>query len=489
MKRLIGGYLGGAALALAAAGALASASVSARELTLDEALTIALNETGRGGILTGNLEVAEQNYFAEKINFYLPEISINGSVPAYRVNETYDFLPGTDQKSLGKRTFLDYDADITLNQSLITGGTLTLRSNLVDNDWEYPVQGLYATEKRRTGTFNFLLSQPILQPSEAKHRLKNTRDDLEIARFTQIEDRAKLQKEVVEAFIGVLQSEVTDQISAFKLEASSLKAGIDSLKLMDGVIANEDWLDTYSARLDAELEKFETDNTSAERRRALAELLDWETPDDIVPTEPSDLAHPNQELLQRLIDRWDESIPILRARHAFAKSNRGADFAASSHGLRGSVEASYGMERGDVESSRSLSGKEDLDLDSWGVSLKFTYPLWDGGASSAAVKSARLTAEQARLEYEKAQKSARAEIVNLINRLDVAYRKLEVLRQQIGVAQNRLNIASGRLDDGQISRLTFLENQVSYLEAKDRYLEEVKTYFLTRVELEGKYIN
>ena len=97
-------------------------SLSAKDLTLDEALNIALFNTGRGGMIDGNLEVAEQTYFAEKIGFYVPEISINGSLPAYKVNERYGYLQGTDTKTLLKYTDYDFDADITLKQNLITGG-------------------------------------------------------------------------------------------------------------------------------------------------------------------------------------------------------------------------------------------------------------------------------------------------------------------------------------------------------------------------------
>ena len=69
--------------------------VAARELALERALDIALNRTGRGEIIRGNLEVAEETYFAEKINFYLPEISINGALHSYGVSERWGYLPGT----------------------------------------------------------------------------------------------------------------------------------------------------------------------------------------------------------------------------------------------------------------------------------------------------------------------------------------------------------------------------------------------------------
>ena len=184
-----------------------SIPVTAEVLTLDDAIDIAVNKTGRGGIIEGNIEVAEQQYFAEKIGFYLPEITINGQLPAYSVREDYDFAQGSDLKFLLKRTDLNFDADITLRQNLITGGDLVLRANLVDNDWKYPVlrddyniadstHNYYlqsVDEGRQRGTFNFIFEQPLLKPSEPLHQLRNRRDDLKIARLTRSDNIGELE--------------------------------------------------------------------------------------------------------------------------------------------------------------------------------------------------------------------------------------------------------------------------------------------------------
>ena len=483
---------------------LAISLVTARPLALDEAVDIALNSTGRGGIIKGNLEVAEQQYFAEKIGFYLPEISINGRLPAYSVNEDYDFAQGTDLKYLIKRKDLDFDADITLKQSLITGGELTLRANLVDNDWEYPVlkslvdpvdssRTYYlqtVEEQRRRGTFNFIFEQPLLKPSEPKYLLKNRRDELQIARLKRSDDAATLEKEVIEAYLGVLQSQVEVEKSEDNLARSSLQLGIDSVKLSDGVLSEEQLLESTAERLDAELEKFEKESAAAEQRRDLATLLDLPSADEIEPTVPGNIVHLDESAQQRFLTRWEECVPLVRARHEYEKEKRTSDYAAGSHGLTGTLRANYGLDRGSMDDNRSgSSASRDVETDSWGVSVNLTYPLWDGGASGAAVKAARLSAEQARLEYEKNEKSVQAEIAALVNRLNVSYRKLDVLKQKISIAQTKLDIAHERMDDGQISRLTFLDSRVSFLEARSNYLEELKTYCTTRVDLESKYLN
>ena len=46
---------------------------------------------------------------------------------------------------------------------------------------------------------------------------------------------------------------------------------VDSLKYLDGVISQEGWLESASARLDSELEEFEATNDASEKVRGLAQ--------------------------------------------------------------------------------------------------------------------------------------------------------------------------------------------------------------------------
>ncbi len=479
-----------------------SLTAGAAELTLQEAFDIALHRSGRGQIIDGSLEVAEQEFFAEKINFYVPELSINGSLPAYNVNETYDFFQGTSDKGLLRGSTYDFDADITLKQNLITGGDLTLKANLVNKDREYQLlrdslgfdSTRYnylqdVTEAQKLGTFRFTFVQPILKPSDAKNDLNNSRDDLALARLGRIEEIARLKTDVVEAYFGVLQAEIDAEVKGFKLQGAQLQNAIDSAKLLDGVISEEDWLSSQSAALDAELAMFEAENDFAQVRRDLAILLDRDAGSPLNPQTPMQVMALAEAEVKAYLDNWSESLPIQKSRLEHQKAKRAADYQASAHGLTGTINASYGLERGTVQDNRSLlSTRDDLKTDSWGISLNFSYPLWDGGASSAAVKAARLAEEQAYLELSKAEKSARYEIESLINQSRLSYRKLDVLRRQIEIARTRLDISSSRLEDGQISTLTYLEDQVSFQESKHSYLDELKSYFSVRVELEGKYL-
>lgn len=470
---------------------LPAGSAFAVELTLSDALDIALHNTSRGSIIEGRLSVAQQTYQARRTNFYFPEVSINGELPAYSEVQDYRFYGGLAEKQLIQTTDLGFNSYIRAKQSLITGGELNITANLTRKDEEYPIAGQNSslrdiTETREEGFFRFELSQPLLQPSDAKNDLYNKSDDLGLARLTQLEQQAELKTEVVEAYMGVLRLSLAESLAADKLRSAQLQAGIDSSKFADGVISEEAYLESVSALLDAELARFEAETNAGEQRRQLALLLDMDPSREITVAEPQVDLELNEALRANYVSNWEQSVTVHRARYEYEKAERAAGYSASSHGLNGDLEVSYSFGRGTIDTDDQPD--DPIKTNSWGVALNFTYPLWDGGASSADVQASRLEAEQSRLEMVRAEKSARGEIINLVNRLDVSYRRLDIVRQQITLAKNRLDIAQSRLDDGQISELTFLESRISYLETKDKYLEELKTFLLNRIELDGTFV-
>ncbi len=471
-------------------------SAVARSLTLQQALDRAINETARGEMIRGNLEVAQQYYSARRINMYLPEVSINGSLPSYEISKSYQPFSGPFDKRLFEERTLDFESNIQLKQSLFTGGSLTARANLISQDNRYPdfnydpSLGLFVNEDYRRGFFDFDLQQPLFRPSSVRHELNNRKDDLEIARMTKLEEEASLNKEVTEAYMSVLQLELKTGMTADKLEKARLQEEVDSCKLVDGVASEEDYLLSTAARLDAELEHFELQTEYDEQRRELNTLLDFDATEALELAEPPVPEHLDEAKTQRLISAWDRTAPIIKAEHEYTKKKREAEYAAAGHGLTGDLHASYSLGRERIEQEfTDYSYDENINTDGWTVSLDFSLPIWDGGAGGAAVKAAQYEAEQAKYEFTRAKRSARAQIMNLINQLNVSYQRLSIISKQIELAAERLEIAKSRYADGQISMLTLLESRVFYLETKDRYLDELKEYLGKRIELQGKFLS
>ncbi|MBD3168309.1 MAG: hypothetical protein GF307_02420 [candidate division Zixibacteria bacterium] len=467
---------------------LPSLVYSQTTITLDRAINTALHRTDRGEMIKANLEVAEQNYFARRINFYLPEISIKGSVPAYSVDESYRFFGGSTQKQLYKTRDLGVNTFIELKQALLTGGDVVITANLLASEDRYPNTRTttedFIEEITRRGYFTFRFTQPILKPSESKNNLRETGIEYDIAKIARIEEEIALEKEVIEEYIGVLQLTAKTRMQEDKYEAAVIQAAVDSVKQRDGVISEEEWLISASERLDAELSLFDIQTDLSEKKRALAILLDRDVDEELHLIEPTVEEHLTEQQKGAYSNSWNESLPIKKADLEYKRAKRQADYQASGHGLTGDLTADYSTGQGEVKTDGVV---EDINTRGWGISLNLSYPIWDGGSSSAALKAARIQAEQAKLEYNRAKQQARAEIVDLLNNLDVSYRRLDIMRQQIELAYQRVRIAEGRFSDGQISKRELLETKVTHLEARDKYLEELKTYLTSKVDLEGKF--
>lgn len=461
----------------------------AEVITIEDALVIALNESSRGSIIDGNLEVAEKQYFAKKVNFYVPKVFLNGSLPSYSVNESFRFFGGATKKALFKTTDFEYRSNIQLDQSLITGGNLKVTANLKQSDSKYPntaLPGAEISELTQQSFFDFEFVQPILQPSSAKYELNNKQDDLEIARISKLEEIASLKEEVVNAYLGVLEFSLKEKIAEAKVESAELNVGIDSLKFIDEVLSEEQWLESSSKYLDEELNQFDIVNQSEEKQRSLRALLDLENDkkfDVMIPKKPTPMSETEKS---RLVESWEASMPLKKAKHVFQKEKRAADFQAGSHGLTGNITANYSLGRGTVEFDDIPD--DDIKTNSWGLAVNLTYPLFDGGSSKAAVNAAYLSSEKSRLEFESVRKAIKAEIKDLVNNIGISHRKLEILEKQISLAENKMNIAKFRYDDGQISKMSYNEHYIFFLETRIKYLEEIKKNLIDRAKLTSKYV-
>ena len=469
---------------------LASATSYATDITLEEALEKVVSRSSRSAAVRGDLQVAEQQYFAEKINFWVPEVSLNGQLPAYSEDKSLQFFSGANQRFLDKKTDFTMSSNLQLKQSLFTGGELFARANLRRNKANYPrydgADKLGVLEEiNRQRFLDFTFEQPLLQPSVTRNDLSNRRDDMEIAKISYREQMVALKKEVVETYFSVLKLGVQKELQTAKWESTGEKARIDSLKYGDGILAEDEWLKSSSAYLDAELSRYDIDNQSATKRRDLAMLLDTDPLDMVTVSIPAVPPHLSDQQKMTMRGGWEQSAAIAKAHYSYEKQKRAAEFSSKGHGLSGKLSANYAMGRDELERDRVTMPNPTT---SWGVTLSFSFPIWDGGAGSAASRAAELSAEKSRLEVVKAERSAKADLENLLNGIDVAYRKIEVLNKQIDLSRHRFDIADLRFNNGEISKIALLEAKSALLDSQTRYLDELKNYFVLRLTLEGSLL-
>jgi outer membrane protein TolC len=486
------GLIAGAVLlgALGASGP-AIAADAAPLLTLEGAVERALGRTSRARLIRGDEEIAKETYHAKRLNFYLPTISINGATPSYETDQSYRFFGGSSRKQLYKTTDFGVTSFIKLEQDLVTGGALTMTANLASTQNKYPdtspsaIAGTFLDERSRRGFFDFILEQPILRPSAARHDLHTAGSDKELAALTRADEEARLETEVKGAYLDVLLAEVDERWRATLHEQAEQQAEIDSTKWQDGVISKDAWLASALERLDAELAHRASEGTLAEKRRQLALLVDADPSTIFELQEPGTGAPIDPAQFEAWTAGWERASNVRRAEIDAEKARRNASYAAAGRGLTGDLRASYSSGQGEVR----LEGQPDesIDTEGWAVALNVSYPLWDGGASGAASRAEAISAARADLELSRARQEARSTILRLVNEVSVGYRRLEIHRTQIELAGEGVAIAESRRAEGRLSDIGYLEAEAKLLETRSTYLTELKTYLANRGTLEGQF--
>jgi outer membrane protein TolC len=483
---------------------LLAVSASAQTTTLDASLERLLTETTRGRIIAGEHEVARDKFNAERIGYYIPEISFNTTLPSYTRTQDYGNYFGFTEPIFFERSAISSTGNLQLKQKIITGGDLTFQAGFNIRDDEYPMSVLrevpvpdipdsvvyvrdiaVATDRRRLQNFTLQFSQPILMSSESRSAYLDARDNLSRADILWRDNRANLRKEGITAYFDLLTADLDRQVAENQSQLAGFNAKWDSVKYEDSVITEEAWIECRSERLEKRLALFDAEATFEERKNEYNHLLDLPSGQETDLQVPSAPQRPDDAEVQQLLSSADKTAETELARIKMDGAERDLGRARSGMGINGTLNARYSIGRGNVKQSQPQREFDDkINTKDWRVSIDFSYPIWDGGASGANIHSQELAYESARLEYLSAERSARNKMEILLKRIEINHAKMSLLDQELDLAEKKLLDAEERYEIGMISEGTLLENRVYYLEAQKSRLATLKNYHLDLTELE-----
>ncbi len=472
---------------------LLATTIAAEPLTLNNALDKLVGNTTRGRILAGEKEVAESRYKAERIGYILPEISLNSTLPTYRSSVTYEQQFGFTDPFLAEVTQISGFGNVQLRQKIITGADLTISAGFSLWNREYPAAIDPATlavvdigtDKRRFGNLSIDFRQPLFNTSESRTSYIDARDDLHKAEIQWRIDLAELRKEGITAFFDYFTAEVEWNIAESNSELARFNAKWDSVKFEEGVITEEAFIESRSERLEKQLAYFDAEATYEEKINTLNHLLDFPSGSTPQLELPGYNPPPDSISGKQILALSETNAEVQLARQNMDGALRDLERRRAQGGINGTLTASYEVGQGTVERFTAIVESENkIDTKDWQIGINLNYPIFDGGAAGASVRSMELAYESARLEYLSTRKNIHNQTEILLKRLEINYAKLELLIQELDLAEQKLEDARKRFDDGLISQGTLLENQVFYFEAKKSYLTTLKDYYLDVTELE-----
>ena len=465
-------------------------------LSLEEAITIALERSYEMKSLRLSLAQSEQNLIAARGRF---KTNADLSIEAPNWNETVSEIAVAGSLPVFNTTgFTRYQGTFDINQPLPTDGKFTLRSQAYHRDVSTYRQDLDDDIKRSEvySSVSLRFTQPLFAINQLKLGLKNA--NLSYERTTQRFRRSELDivYNVTQSFFALYQATRRHEISRDNLnqqqelfdlarkkyeaglipEVEALQMEVDLAESRDALLSAEGSLqrmedsfkqliglkltDAVSVRTDFDIEQITVD-----LERAIALAMKHRT-----------------ELREAQIDI---ELARINVKEADARSEMRGDVAAF-YDITGVSDANnpYGSPWSDLWNS-SLDDMERRPHNR-GVTFTLSVPLWDWGVNAAEVQSAKASLQTSELTLEEQKKTIQRQVREVVLRLREAENRVQVLRKNQEVAQRAFDITLERFNNGDITSSDLALDRNRLTQAKTSYLDAYVDFKLAVADLRRK---
>lgn len=487
---------------LAAHPGAASPGSSSRaiDLTLEQAIDIALSDSYRIQVLRENLRWAELNLWAARAGFrtyaqsrlYLP-VYDEGT----RLIDVPDGNPvAKDFRSLQVKGVLD------LIQPLpwipLGGGELTFRSEAYQlNSWTpatYDPDIELRSNKFYT-SLRMIIDKPLFTINSLELGLR--RAQLTYQRQTRVYKRSELDLiyQVTQSFYQLYRSTEEAKISRDQLERQEAIFRTTEAKFRAGLIAEVD-------AMQAEVEVIQSRNEVEQSAGALQELAG--ALKQLIGL-PQDVAvRVFDEMATQPLDVDPDSAVAIALRHRSELVEKEIDIAEQRIAID-QVDARTSI-KGNLRAYYDFSGYSDPDLawgtstadlfsSSWdelsrtpnrGVTFELEVPVWDWGRNDAEVEAERARLRQDLMNLEDLRRSIALEVRDVVRRTRETWNRVEMLSKSKEVSRRSFEINLQRFENGDITSTELARATEQLGQSNLSYLAAFIEYKLALADLRRK---
>jgi outer membrane protein len=456
-------------------------------LSLDDCIKMALKQGKEFEIAQKNLEASKANYSAKKLTFYLPKLSLNSNLPNYDVNENLFYSGGFGNRVFTRDKTLSYYNALRLSQDFFTGGNLQIDGYLNSYDERYQTffEGGDTVPEKKTQevltNVGFKFNQPIMFWSSSNRLdVDQSKVEYQLAQKDYGEKINSLISELTTTYFDLLITQKEVMIAEKKVESS--KIVLDNIRKMqeDGIKSDEEVYNAEKEFLNNKINLIDQNGKIKELENNFLQKTNLKTNSKIELLDKFDnvsLSSEDSSLLQKSVDN---SVGSLKAELDVKSKEIALHQQQAAGGVIGNFEATYGLwgRGGQIRSSW-----DDLRRNRWGININLSIPIWDGGARNASLRSLQLSLDEAKNKLELARKTVRLHLETVVNKLNNLDQKDSLLLKEKDIARRKLGNSQEKLQMGLISDKELLDAEVSYLETEKGYLENLKEFYLQRIEL------
>ena len=433
-----------ALLVAASATAAEPAGTQVLELTLEEAIHLALTsnrslERARLGREADrlSLEVAEERY--------RPRASIDASA------RTDNRRPGSMELSVGPR------------MRVPTGGEFSLR-------WSEPVGG--RTDGSGMWTLGF--SQPLLRGfgpavDTAPVRLARIREKMNVLAFR--DTVAGTIESVIQAYRRLIREHRSVAISREALDRAKKQFEINRSLIRAGRMAEREIIQSEAEIANREISLVESENGLTSADAALLAILDLDGVSRVVPLDETlevETLRPDleQSIETAFANRTDYLVAQLREEVATIDLNRVRNDQLWDLRLTASVSRGSG------------------DARDYGAALGLSVPLGEQTSRTLALMQARHGLRDAEIALVELRQSIQADVRQAVHDVEVGLRRIELARRARELAEEQLEVERSKLTQGLTSAYQLTSVEDGLVRAQNGELDSVVSYFNALVSLD-----
>lgn len=454
-------------LILASAACASTAQAATREMTLDEAITLARLQSVDAAVALDELKSAYWEYRTFRADL-LPEVNFSASVPGYSKQYTpYQLDDGS--YTFVRNNYMDMTGEISISQSIwLTGGTLSLNTS---------VDFLKQLDGDRSSRFMSIpvaltLNQPIFGTNHVRwnRRIEPVRYEEAKARFLSSTENVAMT--AINYFFNLLMAKENLSVAKQNLSNAETLYDVAVAKREMGKISENDLLQLELNRLNARSTMTNAESDLKSNMFKLRSFLALEEDVEIEPVVPERV--PEVDVVYA--DVLDKAL----TNNAFSKNIRRrqleADYevAKAKGNLR---EISLFAQIGYTGTDGDFGGAYRNLKDNQVVQVGIKIPLLDWGKRRGKVKVAESNRQVVESRLRQETMNFNQDLFILVERFNNQQQQVEIAALADTIAQKRYHTNVETFIIGKISTLDLNDSQAKKDAQRQEYVNELYLYW------------
>ena len=425
-------------------------------------------------------------------------VDLRTTIPSIQqgLNPTFYYNPDTGENELAylRTGRTNWNANLTVQQPLITNGTISLDTRLNGYDsFNERTSGNPIETRSMSPTMGISFNQPLFQYNDIKNELRSAELSFESLERTYTQDELSQINQITNQFYALFrqQKSLANTAESFRLSDINYQTG--QRKYQAGLIAEIDKMRLEVQRAN-DLDRLESTMNSHEQQqfqfnRAVGLPLEtkiWVVAgEEYVPIEVDvdralELAFDNRAELRLQEISLEQSEMSLRRTISSGRPNLqlnlGYDLTANSTLGELGAQDPWGEHLKEAFNPDNRSPNTN-------VSLTLRVPVFDWGRNESAVQRqmAGIAVQERRLD--EVIENLKRDVINRVRSVESAMRRMEIQTANRAVAERSFEISQMRYERGETTIVELLNDQQQYNSTQEAFLNALIQYEQAKASL------